>query len=47
LIKNQTDPAILGRYLITFWAGLNVLRRIYPEPEILLEQIELQLKVIS
>lgn len=46
LIKNQTDPTILGRYLIVFWSGLNVLRRIYPEPEILLEQIEFQLKVI-
>lgn len=47
LIKNQTDPTVLGRYLITLWSGLNILRRIYPEPEILLEQIELQLKVVS
>lgn len=46
-LKNQTDPQILGRYLITFWSGLNVLRRMYPDREILIKQIEMQLEIIS
>lgn len=46
-INNQTNPLVLGRYLITFWCGLNTLRRMYPERETLLRQIEMQLAVIS
>lgn len=46
-IKNQTDPVILGRYLITFWNGLNVTRRMYPDNKILKKQIEMQLDIIS
>ena len=46
-IKNHTDPAILGKYLITFWCGLNTLRRLYPDKKILAEQIEIQLSLIS
>jgi TetR/AcrR family transcriptional repressor of nem operon len=46
-IKNQTDPVILGRYLITLWSGLNVLRRMYPDEEVLHKQIEMQLEIIS
>ena len=46
-IANQTNPQILGRYLITFWCGLNTLRRMYPEREELLRQIEMQLAIIS
>ncbi|MDP5199089.1 TetR/AcrR family transcriptional regulator [Flavobacterium sp. DG2-3] len=46
-IKNQTDPEILGRYLVTFWSGLNVLRRMYPDKKILSAQIEMQLSIIS
>jgi TetR/AcrR family transcriptional repressor of nem operon len=46
-IRNQTDAAILGRYLITLWNGINVTRRMYPNPEILAEQIEMQLAIIS
>lgn len=46
-IKNQTDPVILGRYLITFWNGLNVTRRMYPDNKILQKQIEMQLDIIS
>ena len=46
-IKNQTDASILGKYLITFWCGLNTLRRMYPDKEILSQQIEMQLAVIS
>lgn len=46
-IKNQTDPVILGRYLITFWNGLNVTRRMYPDNKVLQKQIEMQLDLIS
>ena len=46
-ISNRTDPAILGRYLITFWCGLNTLRRMYPDKGALLQQIEMQLAVMS
>jgi len=46
-LKSPTDPEILGRYLITFWSGLNTLRRMYPDKEILKSQIEMQLAVIS
>lgn len=46
-IKNQTNPVILGRYLITLWNGLNVTRRMYPDNKVLKEQIEMQLEMIS
>ncbi|QNK64989.1 TetR/AcrR family transcriptional regulator [Pedobacter sp. PAMC26386] len=46
-LKNQTDPVILGRYLITLWNGLNVTRRMYPDNTILKKQIEMQLEIIS
>ena len=46
-IKNQTDASILGKYLITFWCGLNTLRRMYPDKKILSQQIEMQLAVLS
>ena len=46
-LKSTTDPEILGRSLITFWCGLNTLRRMYPDKKILKEQIEMQLAVIS
>jgi TetR/AcrR family transcriptional repressor of nem operon len=46
-LKNQTDAAILGRYLITLWNGLNVTRRMYPDKLILKYLIEMQLKIIQ
>jgi TetR/AcrR family transcriptional repressor of nem operon len=46
-LKNQTDPVILGRYLITFWGGLNVLRRMYPDHKQLIKQINMQLEIIT
>lgn len=46
-LKSLIEPEILGRYLITFWSGLNTLRRMYPDQKILKEQIEMQLAVIS
>lgn len=46
-INNHTSPEVLGKYLITFWCGLNTLRRMYPDKEILLKQIEMQLAILS
>jgi TetR/AcrR family transcriptional repressor of nem operon len=46
-LKNQTDAAVLGRYLITLWNGLNVTRRMYPDNLILKDLIEMQLKIIQ
>ena len=46
-LQTQTSPEILGKYLITFWCGLNTLRRMYPDKNVLKNQIEMQLAVIS
>ena len=46
-IKSKIPANTLGKYLITFWCGINSLRRIYPEKEILKQQIELQLQIIN
>lgn len=45
-LKNQTDPVILGRYLITLWNGLNVTRRMYPDNKVLIKQIDMQLEIL-
>lgn len=45
-LKNQADPVILGRYLITLWNGLNVTRRMYPDNKVLIKQIEMQLEIL-
>lgn len=45
-INNRTDSKILAKYLITFWSGLNTLRRMYPNRKTLSEQIEMQLAVL-
>jgi TetR/AcrR family transcriptional repressor of nem operon len=47
LISNPKEPHVLGRYLVTFWCGLNTLRRMYPDSQTLLQQIEMQLEVIT
>lgn len=44
--RNPLSAEVLGRYLLTFWCGLNTLRRIYPDPKILAEQIEMQLDIL-
>ncbi|PJR04045.1 TetR/AcrR family transcriptional regulator [Avrilella dinanensis] len=46
-LKTKVKAQILARYLITFWCGINSLRRIYPNQQILKEQIELQLTIIN
>ncbi|RQO75536.1 TetR/AcrR family transcriptional regulator [Pedobacter sp. KBW06] len=46
-IKSVLPAETLGKYLISFWCGINSLRRIYPEKETLKAQIELQLKILD
>lgn len=45
-LKTKIAPELLGRYLITLWNGMNVTRRMYPDNELLLQQIEMQLEII-
>ena len=40
-------PAVIARYLITMWNGLNVTRRMYPHPEHLLPLIDMQLSILQ
>nr|WP_322623727.1 TetR/AcrR family transcriptional regulator [uncultured Flavobacterium sp.] len=47
LIKDTIPADVLGKYLISFWCGINSLRRIYPERETLVTQIKLQLKILE
>lgn len=46
-IKSAIPAAILGKSLITFWCGINSLRRVYPDKEILKSQIELYLQMLE
>lgn len=46
-IKSEVPASVLGKYLITLWCGINSLRRMYPEKEILEQQIALQLQFIE
>jgi TetR/AcrR family transcriptional repressor of nem operon len=46
-LQNQSDPAVLGRYLITIYNGINVTRRMYPDKHELSKLIEMQLEIIS
>ena len=46
-LKTKEDAAILARYLVTMWNGLNITRRMYPDPKALATLIELQLKVLQ
>lgn len=45
-LHNPLSSEVLARYLVTFWCGLNSLRRIYPEQKVLAEQIEMQLNLL-
>ncbi|QJB31405.1 TetR family transcriptional regulator C-terminal domain-containing protein [Chitinophaga oryzae] len=46
-ITNPADAAVLGRYLVTCWNGLNVTRRMHPNKEKLKELIEVQLSILQ
>jgi len=45
-LSNPLSGLVLGRYLVSFWCGLNTLRRIYPDRKVLAEQIEMQLDIL-
>lgn len=46
-LKSKLPAEVLGKYLITFWCGINSLRRIYPDKKTLKTQIELQLQLLQ
>lgn len=46
-LKTKEDAAVIARYLINLWNGLNITRRMYPHAEDLLPVIELQLSVLK
>ena len=46
-IKSTISAGTLGKFLISFWCGINALRRIYPDKKILKAQIELQLQILN
>ncbi|WP_188928174.1 TetR/AcrR family transcriptional regulator [Puia dinghuensis] len=46
-LKTREDPAVIARYLITMWNGLNITRRMYPDPDCLLPLIEMQLSILK
>ena len=47
IITSKLPADMIGKYLITFWCGINSLRRIYPDKKILKEQIALHLKILD
>jgi TetR/AcrR family transcriptional repressor of nem operon len=46
-LHTREDPAVLALYLLTLWNGLNVTRRVHPDPGILRPLIELQLQFLK
>jgi len=46
-ITSKLPAEVIGKYLITFWCGINALRRIYPDRNILKQQIEIHLKILD
>lgn len=46
-LKTKEDPALLGKYLLNLWNGLNITRRMYPDKRILKDLISFQLEVIK
>lgn len=46
-IKSKLPADFIGKFLITLWCGINSLRRIYPDENILKQQIEFQLQIID
>lgn len=46
-LKTKEDPALLGKYLLNLWNGLNITRRMYPDKKVLKDLISFQLEVIK
>ena len=47
LLQSKEDASIIARYLVTMWNGINITRRMYPDPDRLLPMIELQLSILK
>ena len=47
LLKSKEDPAVIARYLVTMWNGINITRRMYPDSEHLLPLVEMQLSILK
>jgi TetR/AcrR family transcriptional repressor of nem operon len=45
-LKTKKDPALLGKYLLNLWNGLNLTRRMYPDKRILKGLISFHLELI-
>ncbi|MDW9378904.1 TetR/AcrR family transcriptional regulator [Chryseobacterium sp. JV558] len=46
-LKSTIPAEVLGKYLISFWCGINSLRRMYPDKKTLKTQMELQLQLLQ
>jgi TetR/AcrR family transcriptional repressor of nem operon len=46
-LQSKEAPTVIARYLITMWNGLNITRRMYPDPDCLLPLIEMQLSILK
>ncbi len=46
-LKSKEDPKLLANYLITFWNGISITRRMYQNPKVLAPLIEMHLKMIQ
>lgn len=46
-LQTKEDPVVLARYLQTMWNGLNITRRVHPDPAALRPLIELQLQILK
>lgn len=46
-LKSKEDPQVLATSLITFWNGISITRRMYPDATVLEPLINLQLKIIN
>jgi len=45
-LKSKEDPRLLANYLITFWNGISITRRVYQNSKVLQSLIEMHLKMI-
>ncbi len=46
-LKTKTNAKLLAKYLITFWNGINITRRLYPDSKAIHELIEFQLALLN
>jgi TetR/AcrR family transcriptional regulator, transcriptional repressor for nem operon len=47
ILKTKENARTLARHLITLWNGLNITRRMYPDPKALRELIDFQLALLT